>query len=315
MRGPAGWVGGAAPAKVEGMNHKRLQRAVIAAVASVQDDNLDRAAAEVFASGGYYAVAPDYLGLGVGPGTHPYMDVASEVSASVDLLHAAKQFAADRHVALDDTVRVTGFSQGGTAAMATAEALQAGVDRWRLTAIAPISGPYDLEHSELPALLDHVGDGPGEIDPTEGVFYIAYWTVAQNRLHHFYRDPAEVFQAPYANIVEQLFDGNHQDEEIVAALPPTATDLLTPAYVQRLHHPSGPLLAAVRENDRTCRWRPQAPIRLYAADGDRDVPIANARACQAELGTFAPLINVGNVDHSGSALASVPRILDWFVTQ
>jgi hypothetical protein len=127
------------------------------------------------------------------------MDVASEVSASVDMLRAAKQFAADRHVALDDTVRVTGFSQGGTAATATAEALQNGVDRWRLTAIAPISGPYDVQHTELPALVD----------------------------------------------------GNHQDGEIVAAVPPTAAQLLTPAYMERLRHPSGPLLAAMRQNDRT----------------------------------------------------------------
>jgi pimeloyl-ACP methyl ester carboxylesterase len=284
-------------------------------VASVSDDNVDRGAAELFASAGYYAVAPDYLGLGVGPGTHPYMDVASEVSASVDMLRAARQFAAERHVALDDTVRVTGFSQGGAAAMATAEALQNGVDRWRLTAVAPISGPYDVQHTELPALVNHPGDGPGEIDPIEGVFYSAYWTVTQNRRHHFYRDPAEVFQQPYAGIVERLFDGNHSDEEVVNALPPTPAQLLTPAYQQRLLHPSGPLLAAMRVNDRTCRWTPRVPIRLYAADGDRDVPIANAKVCQAELGTWAPVINVGDVDHNGSGLASVPKVLDWFVMQ
>jgi pimeloyl-ACP methyl ester carboxylesterase len=306
-------VGG--PRRLPTIDYEHGTRAYRGGVASVIGDNGDREGAELFASAGYAVVAPDYLGLGTGPGTHPYMDVGSEVSASVDMLRAAKQFVDGRpDVALDDTVRVTGFSQGGTAAMATAEALQNGVDRWRLTAIAPISGPYDVGNTELPALVDHPGDGPGQIDSLEGVFYIAYWTVAQNRLHHFYRDPAEVFQAPYASTVEQLFDGNHPDEDISTALPANPAALLTPAYAERLRHPTGPLLAAIRENDRTCQWRPRVPIQLYAADGDRDVPIANARACQVELGRWAPLVDVGNVDHTGSALASVPKILDWFVT-
>jgi hypothetical protein len=57
------------------------------------------------------------------------------------------------------------------------------------------------------------------------------------------------------------------------------------------------------------------PVRLYAADGDRDVPIANARVCQAELrshGVDVPIVDVGDVDHFGSAMASVPHVLDWF---
>jgi len=137
-----------------------------------------------------------------------------------------------------------------------------------------------------------------------------------NRLHHFYRDPSEVFRAPYDATVEQLFDGDHPDEDIPGALPAAPADLLTPQFVERLRHPSGPLLAAMRENDQTCQWSPRVPIRLYAADGDRDVTIGNTRVCQAELrshGANAPLVDVGDVDHVGSAMASVPRILDWFV--
>jgi hypothetical protein len=200
--------------------------------------------------------------------------------------------------------------------MALAGALQNGAGRdWRLTALAPVSGPYDIRRTELPALLQHPGDGPGEIDPIEGVFYIAYWTVAMNRLHHFYDDPAEVFRAPYDETVERLFDGDHPDETIVPELPGSAAGLLTPRYVQRLLHPTGSLLTALRENDRTCQWRPRVPVRLYAADGDRDVPIANARVCQAELrahGVDVPIVDVGDVDHFGSAIASVPQVLDWF---
>ncbi|MEN3359311.1 MAG: hypothetical protein V7637_3293 [Mycobacteriales bacterium] len=35
---------------------------------SVSDDNLDRSTAVLFATTGFVTVAPDYLGLGTGPG-------------------------------------------------------------------------------------------------------------------------------------------------------------------------------------------------------------------------------------------------------
>lgn len=287
-------------------------------VASVTAGTPDRDITETFASAGFLAVAPDYLGLGTGPGRHPYMDVRTEVSASLDLLSAATRFAGSHRATVDRTVRVTGFSQGGTAAMAVGEAMQGGaLPGWRLVAVSPISGPYDVERTELPALVLHPGDGPGEVDPIEGVFYVAYWTVAQNRLHHFYRDPSEVFRAPYAGVLEGLFDGNHTDEEIVAALPGSARDLLTPSYVDRLRHPTGRLRDAVRGNDQTCQWRPRVPVHLYAASGDRDVPIGNAGACRTELaehGVRVPLTDIGDVDHFGSAFGAVPMIVDDFAT-
>ena len=279
-------------------------------VASITAGNGDREAAELFASAGYLAVAPDYLGLGTGEGQHPYMDTATEVSASVDLLRAAASFTGRS----DGTVRVTGFSQGGTATMAMAHAVPG------ITALAPISGPYDLSGTELPALIDRPGDGPGQIDPKEGVFYIAYWTVAMNRLHHLYGHPSEVFQAPYDRTVEALFDGSHDEDTIAAALPDAPAHLLTPQYMARLRHPTGALRAAVASGDGVCRQYIATPVRLFAADGDRDVPIANARVCLAQLHGprehgRATLVDVGDTDHIGSAIRSVPLVLDWLLTQ
>lgn len=60
--------------------------------ASVADGN-DRASTFLFASAGYLTSAPDYLGLGVGPGTHPYADAPATVTASVDALRATRELA------------------------------------------------------------------------------------------------------------------------------------------------------------------------------------------------------------------------------
>src|SRR5215475_4550146 len=168
---------------------------------SVATDVWGSAPAITYASAGFAAVAPDYLGIGVGPGTHPWMDVPSETTASLDMLRAASRLLARTGRELRREVLVTGFSQGASAAMGLARALQAGADRWfQLAAVAPISGAYDLQDAELPALLN------GELQPKAAVIYTAYLLIAWNRLYHLYDLPAEVFQAPFDSAIEQLFD-------------------------------------------------------------------------------------------------------------
>ncbi|MFI6449403.1 alpha/beta hydrolase family protein [Kitasatospora sp. NPDC050543] len=271
-----------------------------------------RAESLLFAGAGYATVAPDYLGLGVGPGLHPYADVRSETTASVDMLRAARAFAARQSRQLDQQVLITGFSQGGPAAMALGRALQSGADpSFRPAALAPISGPYDAQHAEMPA-----GLFTNTLDPKHAAYYFAYWVVSMNRLHHLYDNPAEVFQQPYATTVESLFDGNHSSGEVLAGIPDTPQQLLTPAFIEQAAHPSGALLGALRAQDTTCTdWAPRVPVRLYAASGDSDVTILNAHHCADALrshGVDAQLLDVGALGHSPSKRASLPQIAEWF---
>ncbi|MEU1478023.1 alpha/beta hydrolase [Streptomyces sp. NPDC005760] len=262
------------------------------------------------AAAGRAVAAPDYLGLGKGPGPHPYMDTASSVTASVDMLRAARTAAERLGRPLTGDVYATGFSQGGQVAMALAKALDAGADRhFRLRALAPVSGPYDLEGQEMPALFD------GRVNDTSGVLYIAYWLVAQNRLHPLYQDPSEVFRAPYAGRVESLLDGSHEQEDVVRGLAPSVKRLLTPAFYERLRHPSGAVLDAMRAADGTCAWKPDVPVRLYAAGGDTDVPLGNTQTCARTLagqGARVRVVDQGPVDHFGSVLVSAPRVVRFF---
>ncbi|MDH6499806.1 alpha/beta hydrolase [Streptomyces sp. SAI-149] len=262
------------------------------------------------AAAGRAVAAPDYLGLGGGPGLHPYMDTASSVTASVDMLRAARAAADRLGRPLTGDVYATGFSQGGQVAMALGKALDGGADRhFRLRALAPVSGPYDLEGQEMPALFD------GRVNDTSGVLYIAYWLVAQNRLHPLYKDPSDAFRAPYAGRVESLLDGSHEQEEVVKGLAPSVERLLTPAFQERLRHPSGAVLDAMRAADRTCDWKPPVPVRLYAGDGDTDVPVGNTRTCARTLagqGARVRVVDQGAVDHFGSAVVSAPQVVRFF---
>ncbi|MFC7648696.1 alpha/beta hydrolase family protein [Streptosporangium lutulentum] len=262
-----------------------------------------------FATHGFAAVAPDYLGLGGGPGPHPYMHTATEASASLDLLKAARSLAGQKRVTLDRRILVTGFSQGGHAAMALGAALQKDKE-FGVAAVAPVSGPFDVEDAELPAALN------GGLDDRSATFYLAYWLTSMDRLHNLYDHPAQAFRAPYDKKVTKLFDGSRDFDTIVAYLPPTLEELLTPGYLKQLGKPSGALLKAIRENDTTCRdLRPGVPVRLFAASGDRDVAIANSESCLKDLraeGVDTSLTDVGDVDHTGSVMRSMPRVLDWF---
>ncbi|MFE5998842.1 hypothetical protein ACFQ6C_18505 [Streptomyces sp. NPDC056454] len=71
---------------------------------SADGEGLDRVVSSLYASGGRAVVAPDYLGLGKGPGRHPYMHNGSAVSAAVDMLRAARQATARHGRELDGDV-------------------------------------------------------------------------------------------------------------------------------------------------------------------------------------------------------------------
>ncbi|MCC3767918.1 S9 family peptidase [Streptomyces sp. UNOC14_S4] len=271
-----------------------------------------RADSVLFAGAGYATVAPDYLGLGSGPGLHPYGHLPSEVTASVDLLRAARTAVHDQGRRLERGVHVTGFSQGGVAAMGLGRALQQGADpHFTLAGLAPVSGPYDSQHAEAPAGLEK-----GTLHGKNTNFLFAYWLTAMNRTYHLYKDPSEVFQAPYAATMESLFDGTHDSGQIFAALPDTPQQLFTPHLVDWALHPTGELLRAYQESDTGCTgWHPRIPVRLFAARGDKDVAYENALSCTRSLRAAdadVTLTDVGDIEHSPSRRAALPEALAWF---
>jgi hypothetical protein len=274
---------------------------------SALDTDESRLVPVVFATGGFAVAAPDYLGLGLGPGPHPYLQASSEASATVDMLIAAAQVSAQHQARLSHKVFLTGFSQGGQAAMATGQALQRSRSPWTVAALAPISGPYDLD-AEFPVIFD-----ASRVDPHRASGYIAYILTAWNRLYHLYASPGNVFTAPVAGKINDLFDGEQEIDSIVAALPPV-TGLLQPAWRALIEHPSGRLATAIRANQ-VCHWAPREPTRLYASQGDHDAVFANTQACIREIedmGGHAQIEDVGEVDHLGSLIASVPLVRAWF---
>ena len=273
-------------------------------------DSLASSAAVLYGASGFATVAPDYLGLGSGDGRQAYLHAATEASASIDALRAARIFARSHGRRLDTRVLVTGFSQGGHAAMALGQALQrSAAPKLRLRALAPVSGVFDLQRAEIPAILD------GGLDGRISAYNVSALLTSWQPIYHLYGSLTDAIAPDYAKRVRRLFDGRHGDLEILAAMPTRVSDLLTPAGLDDLQHPDRGLLAGLRASDATCRWKPRTPVRLYAANGDRAVTSANSEHCARELRARhanVDVIQLGPLDHFPSMFAATPQVLAWF---
>ncbi len=271
-----------------------------------------RWSSELFASAGFAVAEPDYIGMGAGPGRPQYMVAKAEVSASLDLLRAAKVIASRRGDRLAPGVLVTGFSQGGAAAMAVGRALQLGAQPgFRPRALAPVSGPYDLPGAQLPGIFN------GQVAAAIAPYYVGYTLTAWNPFYYLYPAPQDAFRQPYAATVDGLFDGSHPDQQIIAALPPRLQDLLTTKYLRLLQHPSGAFRRALIRNSTCTGWTPRAPVRLYAARGDTTVTQVNAQHCLQTIRAHhghARLVQLGAVSHNISDFLALPKIVRWFDT-
>ncbi|WP_409491104.1 hypothetical protein [Amycolatopsis sp. cmx-11-12] len=276
-------------------------------VASMKDTSTDRAVALLFASTGRAVSAPDYLGLGEGPGSHPYGHPEVTASAPVDALRSAREFAGRQGRTFDERVLVSGFSQGGPATMMVGRALQDRADSsFTLGALAPIDGPFNLTKFVADAADDKLSNSH---------LYLGYLATAWDRMFGIYDSPQQAFREPYAARVEALFDGDHQQKEIVTSLPKSAKELFTDEFLDSVRKPTEVWQRHLRPLDTTCDWRPDVPVHLYQASGDRDVLPDNARHCQQQLvakGAEQQLIELGDVDHNTSVRMAVPRVVEEF---
>jgi predicted esterase len=273
-------------------------------------DSFASSAVVLYGAAGFATVAPDYLGLGSGAGRQAYLHAATEASASIDALRAARTFARSRGRRLDTRILVTGFSQGGHAAMALGQALQRGAaPRLHLRALAPVSGVFDLQGAEIPAILD------GSLDGRISAYNVSALLTSWHPIYHLYGSLDDAIAPSYAERVRRLFDGRHGDSQILAAMPTRVSDLLTLAGLDHFQHPDGALLAGMRANDATCQWKPRTPVRLYAASRDRAVTSTNSEHCARELRArhaHVDVIQLGPVDHFPSMFVATPEVLDWF---
>lgn len=269
---------------------------------------------------GYVTFAPDYLGLGVSQGIHPYVHAASEAWVAADMLYATYDFAAQKNVAVNDQVFITGYSQGGHAAMALHRMLeQQQPGTFTVTASAPMSGPYSIGEVMRDLILSgNTYSRPGYLINTLVSYQHVYGDIFTNI--------DEAFNPAYQDLVHQFFNEeislSEMDIELSALLLEQEgaiipVKVLRPSYVDQIisdpNHPAN--LRMVQNN--TYDWAPAAPTRLFYCMADEQVPFENstlAAAVMQDNGAADVLaVNISSTaDHSSCAFSAALTMINFF---
>jgi acetyl esterase/lipase len=259
-----------------------------------------------FAGGGFIYIAPDYLGLGDSPvPRHRYFHAATEASSALDLLKASRHVLRELGVRRNRELFTFGFSQGGHAALALQRELQKRqVD---VSATAGVGAVLDVERFFLSSIADTT--------TLTLPLYVSYLLLAYDDIYDVFRRPSDVFRQPYASTVSDLFDMQHFFDDVVAGLPPTARELLTPSYYGEVSDdPNTPLRVRLRQNA-VDRWRPAAPIRLYHSPEDEEVFFEDLLVSAERLrnrGAAVTIEEMPGLDHVNSWIRAMARAARYF---
>ncbi|MEM7037161.1 MAG: lipase family protein, partial [Bacteroidota bacterium] len=163
-----------------------------------------------FASDGYAVAMPDYLGLGSGEGQHLYHHVETEARSNVDLLRACREINGEIGVEWGKHLFVSGYSQGGHAALATHKYIQERhAEEFPLTASAPMSGAYDMAGVQAEVMWAPYSD-PG---------YLPYLLYSFQTAYQILPDTVSPYKAPYDELLPPLLNGEHKLEKVNAVIP------------------------------------------------------------------------------------------------
>jgi hypothetical protein len=247
---------------------------VLKQLAVPSEENTEGLITKVFSSTGFIAVAPDYIGLGESTGVHPYVHAESQATATIDLIRAAKEFLETQEESDNGETYITGYSQGGHAAMATVKYAQDNglSEELGISGAAPCSGPYNLSGSQASVLLS------GE--PYSNPGYVVYLIIGYERAYgNIYEELGDIIQSPYDEDVQPFFDGMQNEFTMAAAnavLPNMLDEILVDSVLTAFeNNPNHPLRLALADND-NFDWAPEVPLRMYYCTGDEQVSSDNS---------------------------------------
>ena len=186
--------------------------------------------AAVFAAQGYIVVAPNYAGYDTSNlSYHPYLVASQQSHDMMDALTAARSAFPSVGADGGSKLFVTGYSQGGYVALATARAMQtAGIS---VTAAGPMSGPYALS-----AFGDAIFEG--EVDGGATINFTMIVSAYQQSYGNVYNQPTDVFSPQYAANIASLLPTDTTRSNLYA-------QGLLPQYALFSNTPPAPQYAAM----------------------------------------------------------------------
>ncbi len=224
----------------------------------------------MFATDGYAVCEPDYVGLGYGERRHLYIHADSEANAGIDMMKAVVELDSIIGLQRDPMIFISGYSQGGHAAMAVHRKLQEKFsDQYTVTASSPMSGPYDLDGVQAEVMF-HEYTQP---------HYLPYLLLGYNEVYNIFRKDQFhdlVFKPPYNDIVLGVFNGNHSVGNINDTLPSVPKDMLSDSLIDLFVNDDGFIFKQLLRENSMDNWVPERPMQICYCSGDEEVVYTNA---------------------------------------
>lgn len=223
-----------------------------------------------FAVEGYVVFMPDYVGLGHGERFHLYQHGRTEATASIDFIRAGRHLLKDKKVTTNGRLFITGYSQGGHAAMAVHKMIQ---EKYRkefdVAASSPMSGAYDISGVQSEVMYQ----------PYEFPSYLPYLLRAYDEVYNLIdQDFMTIFQAPYDSITQKYVNGQYEIFQINQYYPEVPVKMFKDEFVEKyikMEPYASRLQAALKDND-VYDWKPEAPVQLCYCEADEQVKYENA---------------------------------------
>ena len=224
---------------------------------------------QVMASSGFIYMEPDYLGLGQSDIFHPYHLKDVSAFTVIDMLRAAKHFCNQNNfIQFNEQLFLEGYSEGGYVTMAAVKEIEENLsDEFNITMSFPMAGAYDLSGVMVDLMLSE------EVYPDP--YYLPYFILTYIEKYEL-GEIEDFFKSEYANILPELFNGNHSGGYINSHLPSIPIQMMTDEMVNDFtNNPDFPFRLALQEND-LYDWTPQSTMYLFHGIIDESVPYQNS---------------------------------------
>ncbi|PKL82600.1 MAG: hypothetical protein CVV24_09195 [Ignavibacteriae bacterium HGW-Ignavibacteriae-3] len=258
------------------------------------------------ASIGYYALVPDYLGLGESTMLHPYHHAKSSADCVIDIIRAGREFARTSNIKLNGQVFLAGYSEGGYVTLAAHREIEKNYNsEIKIAACAPMAGAYDLNLTAKTILQKQTYGQPS---------YLSFFVVAYNQIYGWNK-LGVAFNSTYAEKMPLLFDGTKSTSEINAQLTTDISQLFQQSFLNSYLNGSEVDLTSAFTNNSLLNWTPAAPLKFYHGNADEYVPYENSTKAAdyfKSVGATVELVTIADGTHTSSALPSILNAVQWF---
>jgi dipeptidyl aminopeptidase/acylaminoacyl peptidase len=265
---------------------------------------------ELFASAGYIALMPDFIGYGESSTIfHPYYDKEHSARAVIDMIKAAKEYLLQQKIAFNDKLFLAGYSEGGYVTLAAANEIETDpTEGLKVTAVAAGAGGYDLVE-----MLKGVTTNDYYSYPS----YLSFVLMSYNTTYGWNKNLSYFFSQPYADSLGKYMNGQYDGGFINSKLTTSVNKLFNPQFFQRLKTAEGePELKQAIINNSVAGWKTAIPTRLFHGTRDEIIPYHNSEVTlekfKASGSGDVTLKLIPGGTHGSAFVPMLEEIVPWF---